>query len=120
MTLSFIVVSLRLSRKDSHPRLVLFSFLFYQRPEGVKKFRWWFGCSAFADHVLEFRLKLKCVRAVGTVTQMHPDPGLLEERDLLVEVLVDVLHRVVATATHWRCLLYTSPSPRDGLLSRMP
>ena len=20
----------------------------------------------------------------------------------------------------WRCLLYTSPSPRDGLLSRMP
>ena len=23
-------------------------------------------------------------------------------------------------ATLWRCLLYTSPSPRDGLLSRMP
>ena len=23
-------------------------------------------------------------------------------------------------ATHWSCLLYTSPSPRDGLLSRMP
>ena len=21
---------------------------------------------------------------------------------------------------YWRCLLYTSPSPRDGLLSRMP
>ena len=21
---------------------------------------------------------------------------------------------------HWNCLLYTSPSPRDGLLSRMP
>ena len=21
---------------------------------------------------------------------------------------------------HWSCLLYTSPSPRDGLLSRMP
>src|SRR5664279_6368226 len=21
---------------------------------------------------------------------------------------------------HWPCLLYTSPSPRDGLLSRMP
>ena len=21
---------------------------------------------------------------------------------------------------HWLCLLYTSPSPRDGLLSRMP
>ena len=23
-------------------------------------------------------------------------------------------------ALHWVCLLYTSPSPRDGLLSRMP
>ena len=22
--------------------------------------------------------------------------------------------------SHWPCLLYTSPSPRDGLLSRMP
>ena len=25
-----------------------------------------------------------------------------------------------ATPLHWACLLYTSPSPRDGLLSRMP
>ena len=25
-----------------------------------------------------------------------------------------------ARKVHWRCLLYTSPSPRDGLLSRMP
>ena len=24
------------------------------------------------------------------------------------------------TNNHWICLLYTSPSPRDGLLSRMP
>ena len=24
------------------------------------------------------------------------------------------------TARGWDCLLYTSPSPRDGLLSRMP
>ena len=28
---------------------------------------------------------------------------------------------VLATALYaWNCLLYTSPSPRDGLLSRMP
>ena len=26
----------------------------------------------------------------------------------------------VVTAPHTLCLLYTSPSPRDGLLSRMP
>ena len=24
------------------------------------------------------------------------------------------------TTIYWTCLLYTSPSPRDGLLSRMP
>ena len=27
---------------------------------------------------------------------------------------------VRATLVNWDCLLYTSPSPRDGLLSRMP
>ena len=30
-------------------------------------------------------------------------------------------HRVISWSTGlWGCLLYTSPSPRDGLLSRMP
>ena len=37
---------------------------------------------------------------------------------------VTLLVIVVALATYmdvsWTCLLYTSPSPRDGLLSRMP
>ena len=28
--------------------------------------------------------------------------------------------RVYASGLHMGCLLYTSPSPRDGLLSRMP
>ena len=28
--------------------------------------------------------------------------------------------RVVRVLMHYYCLLYTSPSPRDGLLSRMP
>ena len=27
---------------------------------------------------------------------------------------------LTATTSYWVCLLYTSPSPRDGLLSRMP
>ena len=27
---------------------------------------------------------------------------------------------VTASVSHWTCLLYTSPSPRDGLLPRMP
>ena len=31
-----------------------------------------------------------------------------------------MLHVVLADHRCWTCLLYTSPSPRDGLLSRMP
>ena len=30
------------------------------------------------------------------------------------------LGQFVTALTNWLCLLYTSPSPRDGLLSRMP
>ena len=32
----------------------------------------------------------------------------------------DSLPIQVKSAKLWNCLLYTSPSPRDGLLSRMP
>ena len=50
----------------------------------------------------------------------------VEERRVALERLVDVEHRVwVAVDGKEKvfaiaCLLYTSPSPRDGLLSRMP
>src|SRR5664279_3266842 len=37
--------------------------------------------------------------------------------DSEVDPRVDVAFN---TAQFWTCLLYTSPSPRDGLLSRMP
>ena len=35
---------------------------------------------------------------------------------------VEMLMPTIQSANHWKetCLLYTSPSPRDGLLSRMP
>ena len=36
--------------------------------------------------------------------------------DGFAPLLADAGYRVVS----WDCLLYTSPSPRDGLLSRMP
>ena len=36
-------------------------------------------------------------------------------------VITNSGHETVQLRTrHWICLLYTSPSPRDGLLSRMP
>ena len=40
---------------------------------------------------------------------------LLEKKIGLDELFTSVLIRAINT-----CLLYTSPSPRDGLLSRMP
>ena len=33
---------------------------------------------------------------------------------------LQTLHQHRANNQYWICLLYTSPSPRDGLLSRMP
>ena len=44
--------------------------------------------------------------------------GVTDIRDLEVEV--QLIPRAHGSALFERCLLYTSPSPRDGLLSRMP
>ena len=49
----------------------------------------------------------------------------IEQEGTIIEALSNAMFRVelenghVVTA-HISCLLYTSPSPRDGLLSRMP
>ena len=40
-------------------------------------------------------------------------------QDTLVEKLVQI-NRVAKTVKGGSCLLYTSPSPRDGQISRMP
>ena len=39
---------------------------------------------------------------------------------LTVVLNVDKSDPIAALAVYYHCLLYTSPSPRDGLLSRMP
>ena len=45
-----------------------------------------------------------------------PGLGTLDDRGFLT-----AFQRIDAAITNpWICLLYTSPSPRDGLLSRMP
>ena len=42
-------------------------------------------------------------------------------KDRLADYLESVGHTIVSTKEDFNvCLLYTSPSPRDGLLSRMP
>ena len=45
------------------------------------------------------------------------DPGTLDASDNLVD---NPLTKEPDGTTDIACLLYTSPSPRDGLLSRMP
>ena len=51
------------------------------------------------------RITLKC----------DPDHALM-----LRDVYPAVIPGYYMNKRHWNCLLYTSPSPRDGLLSRMP
>ena len=54
------------------------------------------------------------------------DPLFLGDAGTLEVVLIVILKVLVAfgvlllTVMLYICLLYTSPSPRDGLLSRMP
>ena len=39
---------------------------------------------------------------------------------VLIYALIGYLSRTIQVDAYYVCLLYTSPSPRDGLLSRMP
>ena len=40
--------------------------------------------------------------------------------DVAGEASILMTMQEISTAIQYNCLLYTSPSPRDGLLSRMP
>ena len=43
-----------------------------------------------------------------------------EEKDTILKVEEDLALNIIRIFGEGICLLYTSPSPRDGLLSRMP
>ena len=62
--------------------------------------------------VLKIRKRLKSLETNQIVKVIADDPA----------AIVDVPHfcREQGLALYKNCLLYTSPSPRDGLLSRMP
>ena len=60
---------------------------------------------------------LATVVTLGWITVTASDPTVVVAEILRLLLALTVPHMVVVW---WLCLLYTSPSPRDGLLSRMP
>ena len=59
------------------------------------------------------------MRYLDTVTA-HFRPAMNGEVYLTGEDVCRLLHITPRTLQDYRCLLYTSPSPRDGATSRMP
>src|SRR5665647_3380494 len=48
------------------------------------------------------------------------DLGTIQQQELANTFRFHISQYLMRRAADWNCLLYTSPSPRDGLLSRMP
>ena len=82
-------------------------------------------------HMPYTRNPISVVRDVGEMQKINPlvrVPSLiLETGEVLIDstAIIDHLDEMAGparalTPAHGPCLLYTSPSPRDGLLSRMP
>ena len=66
----------------------------------------------------EARLSIQNLQ-LQAVPKHHPGFDRAENSALLPEIVFTVGYGVVSEGVNI-CLLYTSPSPRDGLLSRMP
>ena len=61
--------------------------------------------------------------SVPGVDLIMPDAGfIIDKKDDLLGIVLTHAHEdhIGAVAHIWPCLLYTSPSPRDTALSRMP
>ena len=68
-------------------------------------------------------LRLRPSRVELLVEEGHAGAQAIQrlQRRLRRALMVSQLGATLAlVALGWACLLYTSPSPRDGLLSRMP
>ena len=63
-------------------------------------------------HSVDFWAK-RCIERIIAVSEDAP-----EDVEKQINNLKDNIGKVIEQYMH--CLLYTSPSPRDGLLSRMP
>ena len=70
--------------------------------------------NSHADNNLEFENWKKTFKAVALKNNISENTFNLVMSD------VKFLPKVIEYDRYQPCLLYTSPSPRDGLLSRMP
>ena len=72
--------------------------------------------SSSAKQFIQLISKLEDDQFEGKVIWKYPnDHVIMYDRGKELEAILDVPFEFIDT-----CLLYTSPSPRDGLLSRMP
>ena len=62
----------------------------------------------------------KRLRALLTLGSSKLSGYELGDRDINLAACVELIHSATLLHDDVICLLYTSPSPRDGLLSRMP
>ena len=80
---------------------------------------WYFGLPASSSHSLIGGLVGAGIASASTVRWNQVIDKVVVP--MIVSPIVGfVLAYLVMLALLWACLLYTSPSPRDGLLSRMP
>ena len=74
-----------------------------------------------AHELLAREGRAKALPKVQPASQDKAKPETAAQQELMPQVLSPIEDRAHKTQTvSSRCLLYTSPSPRDGLLSRMP
>ena len=77
--------------------------------------------SRYLDLTLE-QLEQRLPSSTDDLADLHPGAFRAEDATAFYEDTVGTGHLLELAAWHLSsaCLLYTSPSPRDGLLSRMP
>ena len=67
------------------------------------------------------KMDIVTVQHASSVVGWYFHAGMIARvLDVSIHTLLYVYLRGADKDLHWYCLLYTSPSPRDGLLSRMP
>ena len=115
----------RFSAKNIFNQLITSLFLFdsiFLASQLINAFRWNFNLST-ETHVLLFPYFLYPMTSISLTASIFMTVGIAHER--YTAIRYPTQHRESMRSTTSRlmnmiCLLYTSPSPRDATLSRMP